>query len=61
MRAFGLDLVADLTREIFNVGIKNLSRTVIIKVFTKVATRYCSNVVGIALAAYDWVDCMNLV
>ena len=35
--------------------------TVLIKVFTKVAKRYCSNVVGIALAAYDWVDCMNLV
>lgn len=29
--------------------------------FTKVAKRYCSNVVGIALAAYDWVNCMNLV
>lgn len=61
MRAFGIDLVVDLTREIINVGIKNVSRTVLIKVFTKVAKRYCSNVVGIALAAYDWVDCMNLV
>lgn len=61
MRAFGVDLVVDLTREIINVGIKNVSRTVLIKVFTKVAKRYCSNVVGIALAAYDWVDCMNLV
>ena len=47
MRAFGIDLVVDLTREIINVGIKNVSRTVLIKVFTKVA--------------YDWVDCMNLV
>ena len=61
LKAFGFDLVVDLTREILNVGIKNVSRTVLVKVFTKVAKRYCSNVVGIALAAYDWANCMNYV
>lgn len=28
--------------------------------FTKVAKCYCSNIVGIALTAYDWANCMNL-
>lgn len=61
LKTFDFDIVADLTSEIIRVGIKNVSKTVFINVFKMVAKRYCSSVVGIALATYEWAACMNYV
>lgn len=60
-QAIGMDIVEELTEEIIKTGFKNLSKRVLIKIFKKVVSRYCSNVIGMALAAYDWADCMNYI
>lgn len=61
LEAIGADLFAEFAETIAQEGFKNLNKRVIIKIFKKIATRYCNNVVGIAIAAYEWAHCMNYV
>lgn len=61
LEAIGVSVVEQLIEGIIEAGIRNVSKAVIIKVFKKIASRYCNSVVGITLAALDWARCMNYI
>lgn len=61
LEAIGVNIVEQLIEGIIEEGAKGLTKTVIIKVFKKIAARYCTSIVGLGLAAYDWAHCMNYI